>query len=392
MERITSRINAYNEGRNPEFLALKYKAMQENPFRFYRGTCHLFYEDLVRNIPLTDPTKTWICGDLHLENYGSFKAGNGQVYFDVVDFDEAILAPLTWELMRTLTSIYLAADTIKVSEKYAEKLAKLFFETYKSVMLTGKAAAFERNTAPGLMRKFIRSVEKRKSKDMISERTCLEKRERKIRIIKGRTVALEPEVREKVCRALSLWSKERGYSKWKICDAAHRIAGTGSLGLERFIILLRDTDLKKYFLLDMKQARFSSLAGCVKVAQPTWENNAARTVTIQNYMQNVAPSMLDVVPYDGASFVIKRLQPQADMMRLELCKGKIQKLEQVISAFAEISASAHLRASGRLGSDTIDQLIAFVNTCDFWQEDLQDYCKSYAAQVKLDYKAFCQGK
>jgi uncharacterized protein (DUF2252 family) len=392
MDSITSRINAYNEGRNPEFLALKYQAMQESSFRFYRGTCHLFYEDLAKNITLNDPTRTWICGDLHLENFGSFKAGNGQVYFDVVDFDEAILAPLTWELMRTLTSIYLAVDTIKVSKKYADQLTKLFFETYKNVMLTGKAAAFERNTAPGLMRKFIRSVEKRKSSDMISDRTRLQKGVREIRIIKDRTTRINKESKDNLCHELAHWSSQRGYDKWKICDAAHRIAGTGSLGLDRFIILVKDTDLKKYFLLDMKQARSSGLSGRVDIAQHQWANHAERTVTIQNYMQNVAPSMLDVVPYDGASFVIKRLQPQADMMRLKLCTGKMQKLEEVIGAFAEISASAHLRASGRLGSDTIDQLIAFIHTYESWQGDLHAYCKSYAAQVKLDYRDFCQSR
>ncbi|WP_254560504.1 DUF2252 family protein, partial [Dyadobacter diqingensis] len=93
MKTITSRVYQYNKGRDPFFLKLKYKAMQESPFRFFRGSCHLFYEDFACNRPWDDPTKVWICGDLHLENYGSYKAGNGQVYFDVVDFDEAVLAP-----------------------------------------------------------------------------------------------------------------------------------------------------------------------------------------------------------------------------------------------------------------------------------------------------------
>jgi hypothetical protein len=42
----------------------------------------------------------WICGDLHLENSGSYRSANDQVYFDLNDFDEAILAQVTREVIR----------------------------------------------------------------------------------------------------------------------------------------------------------------------------------------------------------------------------------------------------------------------------------------------------
>ena len=37
----------------------------------------------------------WICGDLHIENFGSYKGDNRLVYFDLNDFDESILAPVS---------------------------------------------------------------------------------------------------------------------------------------------------------------------------------------------------------------------------------------------------------------------------------------------------------
>ncbi len=44
-----------------------------------------FYEDL-QDVPLPQSPNTWICGDLHLENFGSYKANNKLVYFDLNDF------------------------------------------------------------------------------------------------------------------------------------------------------------------------------------------------------------------------------------------------------------------------------------------------------------------
>ncbi|MFM6271696.1 MAG: DUF2252 family protein, partial [Dolichospermum sp.] len=75
-----------------------------DPFYFFRGTCHLFYEDLSENSGMNLAPLTWICGDLHLENFGSYKGNNRLVYFDINDFDEAVIAPCTWEIVRFITS------------------------------------------------------------------------------------------------------------------------------------------------------------------------------------------------------------------------------------------------------------------------------------------------
>src|SRR5580693_684657 len=41
---LAERIKQFNSSRLPAYTALKYQTMAENPFRFFRGTCHLFYE------------------------------------------------------------------------------------------------------------------------------------------------------------------------------------------------------------------------------------------------------------------------------------------------------------------------------------------------------------
>ena len=112
---VVSRILRYNAGREPERLALKYDAMRKSKLAFFRGTAHLFWEDAhTSRKSLPTAPLGWACGDLHLENFGTFQGDNGLTYFDLNDFDEAALAPITWEVARLLASVYVGASSIRV--------------------------------------------------------------------------------------------------------------------------------------------------------------------------------------------------------------------------------------------------------------------------------------
>src|ERR1700755_1803386 len=137
MQDVTKRILTFNESKLSKMRPLKYRLMQENAFRFFRGTCHLFYEDLAATPEFPTGPFGWICGDLHLENFGSYRSDNNQVYFDLNDFDEAILAPVTWEIVRLLTSIFIGFESLGIEPRRAEKMAKLFLKSYAATLATG---------------------------------------------------------------------------------------------------------------------------------------------------------------------------------------------------------------------------------------------------------------
>jgi len=90
---VAGRIVRFNDGRDPERLRLKYRAMAKSAFAFFRGTCHLFWEDWAGGGILDRAPVAWACGDLHFENFGAFKGDNRLDYFDLNDFDESALAP-----------------------------------------------------------------------------------------------------------------------------------------------------------------------------------------------------------------------------------------------------------------------------------------------------------
>ena len=139
MSKTAQRIKEYNRELLPDMVQIKYKLMAENAFRFYRGTNHLFYEDLSKINIIPRSPAAWICGDLHLENYGSYKATNRLVHFDLNDFDESILAPVSWELARMVTSIFIAFNSLKIDNDRAYKMARLYLKTYSDTLKKGKA-------------------------------------------------------------------------------------------------------------------------------------------------------------------------------------------------------------------------------------------------------------
>jgi len=391
MSSIAEKIFDFNKGRSKIFLDIKYKALKESPFRFYRGTCHLFFEDLAKNVPVKDPTKIWICGDLHIENFGTYKGDNGLTYFDMNDFDEALLGPATWEILRTMTSIYLAASELKLPSKMGDELVEYFFSSYLKIILKGKPVVFERDTTKGIIKNFINTVSKRKSKELLEGRIVENPPKRaELKIIKGHTILASNEVIKAVTHSVEKWCAENNHKNWEVCDVMYRVAGTGSLGVNRFVVLMYYSKIKKYFLLDIKQAVPSSVKPFIKVKQPVWKNEAERVITIQGYLQNVTPALLSTLIHEKAPYTVKKLQPTEDRMDLQLCNGKTKKFKEVIGAFAEITASAQLRSTGRKGSITADELTTFFKRSDSWKKDLLQYSKRYAAQVKKDYSAFCK--
>src|ERR1700722_8729759 len=109
---IPEKIRTFNQGRIPSLLKLKYKDMREDKYRFLRAIPHLFYEDTMAHSFLHDSPNVWLCGDLHLENLGSYKGDNRVAYFDINDFDECLLGPCFFDIYRMLTSIFVASANL----------------------------------------------------------------------------------------------------------------------------------------------------------------------------------------------------------------------------------------------------------------------------------------
>jgi uncharacterized protein (DUF2252 family) len=365
--------------------------MRKTPFTFFRGTAHLFWEDLgARKRSLASSPLVWACGDLHLENFGSFQGNNGLSYFDLNDFDEAALAPASWELSRFVTSVYVAAPSLKVNRSDANELVKLFLAAYKTALGDGKARWIERATATGMVRNLLRHVKRRQRAKLIESRTRWKNGKRRLRIDGQHTLPATESQRHEVRRLLDKFAGSQPSPKFfKPLDVARRVAGVGSLGLRRYVVLVRgDGGRDGNAILDLKQAAPSCLARFERLSQPVWKSEPDRIVAIQHRMQAIAPALLDAVRIGSGGYVLRELQPTKDRLTLNDARGHLGLLRSVVETMGHVTAWAQLRSAGRQGSATIDDLIAFAGTTG-WERRLIDYGQSYRAQVESDYARFC---
>ena len=390
-ETVSKRIEQFNQGRNPERLLLKYQAMRTNSFVFFRGTCHLFYEDLAGNSVLNDTPPVWVCGDLHLENFGSYKGDNRLVYFDINDFDEAALAPASWEITRFLTSVLVGAATLGVNQSEALILCHCFLNSYTDALALGTARTVERGTAEGMVADLLDSLKLRRRKDFLDRRTEEKKGKRRLIIDNKRTAAISSEERSLVESLMKNWAAKQPNSEFfKLLDVGVRIAGTGSLGVKRYVLLVQGKGSPDgNYLLDVKQAIHSSLMPYLKLSQPEWANEAVRVVAIQKRMEAMPQAWVSVVEMEGQPFVLRGLQPAQDKVSLDQWNGKLGRLKKVIKTMGEITAWNQLRSSGRQGSAIADELIYWAENAAEWHGPLLKYAQEYFTKVEADYQDFC---
>ncbi|MFZ6770226.1 DUF2252 domain-containing protein [Undibacterium sp. Di26W] len=383
------RIFSYNSGRDPERLKMKYANMRHNAFVFLRGSCHLFYDRLAEDKAVPRTPLVWCCGDLHLENFGSYKGDNRLSYFDITDFDESALAPLAWDLLRFVTSVQVGAQSLGLKASQAKALARSFLMAYKKTMCTGKGYWVERDNADGLVGQLLEKLRNRQRTAFLDQRTVLKGNRRRLRMDGKKALPVTPEQRERISAFFDDYARQQSNPEFfKLEDMARRIAGTGSLGVDRYIILVQGKGGPNgHYLLDLKEALPSSLVPHLKIKQPKWKSEAERVVTLQRRLQAVSLAFLQPVKVEKKAYILRALQPTEDRVVLDHSVSSLDELDNVMQWMGCIVASAHVRGSGRQGSAINDELIAFAEK-NKWIDAMLTQAALCSKQVNKDWKAY----
>src|SRR5260370_35238123 len=90
-------------------LALKHKAMRSAPFPFLRATYYRWAQVWSEVCPEAAKAPVALAvGDLHIENFGTWRDIEGRLIWGINDFDETWRLPYTNDLIRLATSALLA--------------------------------------------------------------------------------------------------------------------------------------------------------------------------------------------------------------------------------------------------------------------------------------------
>jgi uncharacterized protein DUF2252 len=200
----------------PRDLALKHQRMSESPFVFLRATFYRWVELFPRVCSdLMDSPHLMAIGDLHIENFGTWRDREGRLVWGVNDLDEASTLPYVNDLVRLATSVALAID---------EGHLRLRFREACEAICEGYLSSLSRSGEPIVLserHRWLRDValsDAREPKQFWAKIQAL-----------PRVTRVSPEVARALEQALP--DGDLSYT------VRTRIAGIGSLGRPRFVAL-----------------------------------------------------------------------------------------------------------------------------------------------------------
>lgn len=195
-------------------LRLKHLRMAESPFGFLRAT---FYRWLQRwsALPasLVGAPALIAVGDLHVENFGTWRDAEGRLIWGVNDVDEACVLPYTQDLVRLATSACLAVHQGHFA---------LSNRVVCDAILEGYAACLERGHRPVVLEErhaWLRRIALNELRDPSTYWSTL------LKLPVARGTAPHGALRSML---------PSGVAEYRVHN---RVAGVGSLGRERFVAI-----------------------------------------------------------------------------------------------------------------------------------------------------------
>lgn len=372
--------------RFPGLFERKFARMAPSPVAYLRGSAPLFYRLLSEHPELRGgPSDAgWICGDAHLENFGVFRTepdkmegprSGVQVVFDVNDFDEAVVAPFRYDVLRLCTSLILSARQLGEPGARAVALATTLVRAYTEVASGGSLRPLPE---PAPVTALVNKASRRSHKDILEARTVVVAGQR--RFVRGPRYADLPEpwlslTAPAFQRYVQALPEAKHPERFDVLDVAFRIAGTGSLGALRIAVLTRGKSGEESgWLFDMKE---EGVPSALPVATRVLENPAERVLTAIRASLAHPPRMIGTTSVGDAPLLVRRLSPQED--KLDFGSVKTEDLELVARYFGALLARAHRRsAEVPCGSWTPSQ-----------QEELVDHAVVLAGIHEATYLALC---
>jgi uncharacterized protein (DUF2252 family) len=391
--------------RGPELLRLKVARMAASPFAFFRGTFHLFARDMLDKqmepLPVlnTDGAELDLVGDIHSENYGTFKAADGKVHYDVNDFDETTRGRFTFDVARLATSLFLAAREAVAGLDQTVPVVVTFLKTYavevQRLLKKGGTVDVSEALPCGVraVDEFVTEKAAAKRPAFIERLTETDGKVR--RFLRGRQYYNLPDDQSAQARRLLDDYRKRPEAPpgsddfYAIHDVAGRVAGIGSMGRYRYAVLIagKGAAEARNVILEFKE----SLPSAYDTARgrdtdaAALLNRAGRVIAVQHRSQAAAGAYLGVAQDGGRSFQVREIGPAADRIEFKkLAAGP--RIAEVAAVQARILARIHARAvAGAVGPTNP---LAELEDADVFGQRLLAFALAYADLATRDYQVF----
>jgi uncharacterized protein (DUF2252 family) len=364
-------------GRDPVALELKLRRLSDSELGFLRGTFHLYVADFQAAdvAPLAFRAQP-VVGDVHLENLGAYRAADGQVVFDVNDFDEAGKASPLLDLTRFAASIALARA------QDSDALAVAGITAFLEGWYQGVAGADEPRWPRAVRELLVSAAEVRRGQWLTKRVETARTGERRFRS-EGKAKpkyerVLEPSLRAAIEAGAARFGRscaQRPSPGWPVVlDVALRRAGTGSLGRKRWAVLIAGHKPgAKERVLELKEAFPSAL-------RPTQPGNAAeRVIALQRRLQAAPPMFIGATHIASRPYTVRELQPTE--AKVDISAASLD-MESLCHASGGVLGRLHRRGA-------ISKQALLLHSQRSLTRIVAAFALRYADTVSADHARFC---
>jgi len=295
-------------------LAAKHRHMAADPFSFFRATFYRWMQLWPELCKECDRAPAVLAvGDLHVENYGTWRDAEGRLIWGINDFDEAFPLPYTLDLVRLATSAWLAIDLEHLIMAPATACAAI---------LEGYTAGLNAGGMP-----FVLSEEHRWLRDTVTGKL------RDPTLYWEKLAGLPP--LKRVPKSILSLLRNALPKKDMSFYVAHRQAGLGSLGRERYTALA-----------DWRGGKIAREAKALLPSACTWAG-VRPTDTHIYYADILALSARAADPFLAlqGTWILRRLSPFCSRVELaELARSRDE--EKLLWGMGRELANVHVGTRG----------------------------------------------
>jgi hypothetical protein len=296
-------------------LERKHAAMAADVFPFLRATFYRWMQLWPRICPEEQSApKVLAVGDLHVENFGTWRDVEGRLVWGVNDFDEAFELPYSLDLVRLAASAHIAVREARLEIAPKEACAAILSGYKKGLQSSGRPIVLAEEH--GWLHQMVTGA-------LRDPRQFWEKLD-SLPTYKG-------QVPKSARRAIERMLPERGL-EYRI---THRIAGLGSLGRERYVAIAVYRGAKV-----AREAKALAPSACVWAS----DDEVSERLRYQEVLNRARRAIDPFVRLKGR-WIVRRLAP--DCSRIELASmPKARDEGKLLHAMGFETANVHLGSTG----------------------------------------------
>ncbi len=333
----------------PADLKLKHQFMAAAAFPFLRATFYRWLQIWTEVCPeVSRAPHVLAVGDLHIENFGTWRDIDGRLAWGVNDFDEVSHMPYTIDLVRLAASAVLAGEAEHLSVK-PRAMVNAILAGYTDSLASG-GRPFVLSAWPGWLRRV--SLENiREGAGFWEELARLPKVERKIVPVEARA-------------AIERLMPEKGLSY----DFRRRGAGLGSRGHQRFVAVV-----------DWRGGKIAREAKSLVPSACVWlrGDHGGGPILYADVLRRAVRCPDPCFKVDG-KWIVRRLSPSCRKIHIENLPQKRNE-ERLLYSMGWETANVHLgtrRAAGLVRRDLRQRPASW----------LVDAARDMAKAVRRDWK------